>query len=63
MFFVKIDELFPEKFKFISAHNVKESEKKIILDLSLYSDQHQKLKGSVLDPDTSSIQVSWKYVQ
>lgn len=45
--------------KTLTSHNVKESEK-TFLDLSLYLDPHQKLMGSNLGLDSSSIQVSSK---
>lgn len=34
--------------------------RKKFLDQSLYEDQHQKLRGSILGRDGSSIQVWWK---
>lgn len=42
-------------------HKIKESEK-YILDPSLYPDLHQLIKGSIMGQDSSSKQVSWKYV-
>ena len=42
-------------------HKIKESEK-TILDPSLYPDLHQLMKGCIMGQDSSSIQVSWKYV-
>ena len=40
-----------------------ETEKKKILDPSLYSDPHQKLMGSILVREPSSIQISLKSVK
>ena len=36
-------------------------EKKKILDWPLYLDPHQKFNRSILDWDSLTIQVSWKY--
>ena len=42
------------------SHKIKESRKK---KLSLYSDLHQMLTGSILDQDLSASQVLWIYIQ
>ena len=50
------------KIKDTLSPNVRVNREKY-LDLSLYLDPHQKVMGSILDWDTSSIQVLWKTVQ
>lgn len=49
------------KYKLNGCFKGRKSEKN--LDSSLYPDQHQKLIGSFLGRDPSSVQVSWKSVQ
>lgn len=51
---------FPEK---LTKKRLKESEKKKILDWSLYPHLYQNVMGSITGQDPTSIQVSWKSAQ
>ena len=65
-FFIKVHALFPEKLtkmvKNALSCSVKDSDKKCIRP-SLYPEPYEKLMGSILGRDSSSIPVSWRFFQ